>query len=106
SFQRSPIVWNRATREHARLFYAARSLGVLDEAHHRIFTEIHQRGNRLLDSSSQQAFLASTGVATAAVGQALQSFAVDSELRKAEAQQGLIKVPGIPAMVVAGRYLV
>lgn len=106
AFSRSPTVWNAATQRHARLFHAARELGILDAVHEEIFSAIHEQRNSLLDEDAQRDFLVAHNITAAAADKALQSFAVDAELRKAEALQRELKVPGIPALIVQGRYLV
>jgi thiol:disulfide interchange protein DsbA len=105
-FARTPMIWNATTKEHARLFYTARSLGVLDAMHERIFHEIHANENYLLDKESVVALLAEFGVDEALAAKTYRSFAVDSDLRRTETALREIVVPGVPALVVNGKYLV
>ena len=106
AFQRSHTVWNSNTKRHATLFFATSGLGINEKLHAQIFNEIHQKKNYLLDTESQAEFLQAAGVEAAAADKALKSFTTDSQLRQAEALQRELKVPGIPCMIVKGRYMV
>lgn len=105
-FARAPVMWNGTTKEHARLFYTARALGVLDAMHGRIFDEIHERQNYLLDADSVAALFADFGIDQAIVDKTYRSFGVDAALRKTEAALSELAVPGVPALIVDGKYLV
>lgn len=106
SFSRSPTVWDDNTQKHARLFAASAELGLLEQVHAKIFAAIHLERNTLLDDKAQLAFLQANGSTAEQAQKALTSFSVDSEVRKADALQRALKVPGIPAMIVRGRYMV
>lgn len=106
AFARMPAVWNRPTERHARLYHAVRELGVLEQVHAAIFASIHEQGDTLLESDAQLRFLAAHGVEAAAARKALESFGVDAAVRKADALQRELHVPGIPALIVRGRQLV
>jgi protein dithiol oxidoreductase (disulfide-forming) len=105
-FARTPVIWDGNTQEHARLFYTARALGVLDAMHARIFTEIHEKHNYLLDEESEAALFGDFGVDPARFKQAHASFAVDTDVRKTAAVLGELAIPGVPALIVNGKYLI
>jgi protein dithiol oxidoreductase (disulfide-forming) len=105
-FARVPVIWNATTREHARLFYTALGLGVLDEMHARIFNEIHEKQNYLLDQASVTALFGEFGVDRASVEKTYHSFGVDAALRKTETGLRELGVSGVPALIVNGKYLV
>lgn len=106
SFSRSPAIWNDSTRAHAKLFFAARELGIGSRIHEATFHAIHREGARLLDENEVVAHFVSHGADAAKAKAALQSFSVDSALRKEEALQRELRIPDVPALVVNGRYLV
>jgi thiol:disulfide interchange protein DsbA len=105
-FARTPVIWDGNTQAHARLFYTARALGVLDAMHARIFDEIHQKQNYLLDEDSAAALFSEFGVDQASFGKAFTSFAVDTNVRKTTAALRELAVPGVPALIVNGKYLI
>jgi thiol:disulfide interchange protein DsbA len=105
-FARAPVIWDGNTKEHARLFYTARALGVLDAMHARIFNEIHEKRNYLLDEESMTALFSEFGVDQVSFAKAYASFAVDTSVRKTAAAIGELAVPGVPALIVNGKYLI
>jgi thiol:disulfide interchange protein DsbA len=106
SLSRSPMIWNALTKQHARLFYTAAELGLGERLHARIFAEIHERGNYLNDAETSAALFASAGTSAAEFARSFGSFAVDAQLRKAEALNRALRIPGVPALIVGGKYLI
>ncbi|MCC5881875.1 MAG: thiol:disulfide interchange protein DsbA/DsbL [Halomonas sp.] len=94
--------WNT----HAVKFYAAESLGILEEAHADIFTAIHEEGRRLNDTGSIAAFFSDYGVSEEEARQALDAFAVKAQVNQAHARMRSMRLMGVPALIVDGRYLV
>jgi protein dithiol oxidoreductase (disulfide-forming) len=106
SFSRSPAIWNDSTRSHARLFFAARELGIGSQIHEPAFHAIHSEGATLLDDGEVIALFVAHGADVTKAQAALGSFAVDSALRKEEALQRELQISGVPVLLVNGRYLV
>lgn len=106
NFIRSPVVWNQITKQHAQLYFVAEALGITEEVHEKIFDEIHQKGNHLLDQPSTKKFFMSVGIDGADFDQTYKSFSVNSALRKAESLQKGLDLTGIPSMLVGGKYLI
>lgn len=106
AFTRSPMIWDANTQHHAQLFFVTQDLGLHAQLHARIFDEIHLKRNYLLDEASVAQLLAASGIEPDAFEKSWNSFAVDAQLRKAQAWQRGLVVPGVPALVVGGRYLV
>lgn len=106
AFSRVPAVWNAQTKQHARLFAVTQELGIHERVHTAVFEAIHEKRRPLLQEEDQLAFLAEHGVAEEEADKALRSFQVDSQVRKAEALVRELHVPGIPALIVRGKYLV
>ncbi|WP_431024896.1 thiol:disulfide interchange protein DsbA/DsbL [Halomonas sp. H5] len=94
--------WNA----HAGVFYAAESLGILDEAHAAIFDAIHQQGKRLTDTDEVAAFFGDFGVDEAEAREALTSFGVRSQVNQAHSRMRAMRLMGVPALVIDGRYLI
>lgn len=105
-FARIPMIWNTSTREHARLFYTARALGTLDRMHDRIFNEIHEKQNFLLDVDSVATLFGEFGMDRDTVVRTYHAFNVDSDLRRNESVLREIVVPGVPALIINGEYLI
>jgi protein dithiol oxidoreductase (disulfide-forming) len=101
-----PAALNPSWAPHARLFYAAQGLGILEQAHGDIFREMHVNRNPLNSLDAMVDFLARyEEVSAEAAREALTSFAVETELRRADAQVRRYRLDGVPAVVVNGKYV-
>lgn len=105
SFVRVPASFNAVARTHAKAYYAAESLGVLEDVHTDFFREFHQRRNRLASDDAILSFLADQGVDREQAKQALTSFAVDTKLRQADTLVRRYRIDSVPALVINGKYV-
>ncbi|MEM9057383.1 MAG: thiol:disulfide interchange protein DsbA/DsbL [Pseudomonadota bacterium] len=105
SFVRIPANFNAMARQHSRAFYAAEALGVTDEVHEAFFQEIHVRKNRLANEDALVKFFASQGVDGEEFRAAMNSFSVDTNLRRADDLARRYKITSVPALVVNGKYV-
>jgi protein dithiol oxidoreductase (disulfide-forming) len=109
-FVRLPVMWNEATRAHARLYYTLEALGKLEPLHTAVFREIHINSHYLVDADParteqiQRAFLKANGISDADFDRTYRSFSVESKLQRAEQLTRRYKVTGVPLMVVNGKY--
>lgn len=94
--------WNT----HATAFYAAESLGIEEELHADFFNAIHQEKQSLTETDEIAAFFANYGVSEEEVKQALTDFSVRSEVNEANKRMREMKLMGVPALVIDGRYVV
>lgn len=106
SFTRTPMVWNDMTKEHARLYYASAMLGLHERMHSRIFDEIHQKRNLLVDEVAVSALFGEYGVDQASFDKTWSSFALDAQVRKTETRLRELRLPSVPALIVNGTFLV
>jgi thiol:disulfide interchange protein DsbA len=105
-FVRMPAPLNKSWEKHARLYYTADALGVLDKVHSDVFAEIHVERNRLATESSAQAFFDKHGVSASKFKSAYRSFGVDSQLARTKQLVAGYKLRSVPTFVVAGKYVV
>ncbi|WP_206022296.1 thiol:disulfide interchange protein DsbA/DsbL [Billgrantia bachuensis] len=106
AFNRMPATMGGDWNTHAVMFYAAEELGIREEAHADIFHAIHEEGQRLNNADSIARFLSQYDVSEEEVRQALDAFGVKSQVNKAHARMRTMRLMGVPALVVDGRYLV
>jgi thiol:disulfide interchange protein DsbA len=104
SFVRIPASFNRVAELHARAFYAAQALGVLDDVHEDFFREFHVKRNRLTTESAVADFFVSHGVERKAFEKAMASFPVDAKLKKATTMAQRYRVQSVPSVYVNGKY--
>ncbi|MBE0462911.1 thiol:disulfide interchange protein DsbA/DsbL [Halomonas sp. AOP43-A1-21] len=94
--------WNT----HATAFYAAESLGIEEDLHADFFDAIHQDGRKLTDSDEIAEFFSDYGVSEEDAKKALTSFSVRSDVNKANSRMREMRLMGVPALVVDGRFVV
>jgi len=106
-FVRVPAIFRQSWATHARAYYTAEALGVLDKVHSEIFDEIHQKGKKtvaLLDEVDIEKFFVKHGVKKEDFKRTWDSFVVQSRVRRAATLTRSYGINGVPAMVVNGKY--
>ena len=104
-FVKLPASLNPSWQPHARLYYAAEALGVLDQAHDAIFREIQVDRRPLNTVEAMVEFLGRYGVPAEDATAALGSFSVEARVRKADTMARRYRLTGVPAIVVNGKYV-
>lgn len=99
-----PVVWNDITRAHARLFYAARALGILDQLHEDVYGAILFDRERLDNYDTVRRFFNKHGVSSKDFDAAWSSFLTEHAVARAERQTRLYEITGTPSLIVDGRY--
>ncbi|MGA2776456.1 MAG: thiol:disulfide interchange protein DsbA/DsbL [Steroidobacteraceae bacterium] len=113
SFSRVPVMWNQGHRSLARLYYTLESMGKLNELHLAVFKEIHDKNDPLVDSGNdeaktekiQTAFVQTQGISADAFKAAYHSFAVETDLQRADQLVQRYSITGVPTFVVNGKYI-
>lgn len=103
-FQGSPAIWNKSMELHARVYYAAEVLGVLDTMHPVIFQAMNVDRKRLASEDEIAALFAANGVSAEDFSKAFNSFGVGSQVRQANSRARAAKITGTPEMMVNGKY--
>lgn len=104
NFVRVPAALNKSWENHARAYYVAQQLDVLDQIHEPLFDAIHQQGQRLSNEDQLRAFFESKGVSAEDFDRAWNSYPVETNLRRAALLARTAGISGVPSMIVAGRY--
>ncbi len=103
---RSPAIWHPVMELHARAYYTAVALRVLDQVHEPLFVAINVNKAKLATEQEISDLFAAHGVAAEKFAQTFHSFGVDSAVRQADARQRSYQVEGTPEIVVNGKYRV
>ncbi len=106
AFVQSPAMWNGLMELHARAFYAAKALNVLDKVHQPMFNKINLERNMLKSPDVIFPIFESAGVSRQDFDKAFGSFVVTSQVKQANARARGYKITGTPSMVVDGKYRV
>ena len=106
-FRRVPAIFNSQWALLAQAYYAADVLGVGEEMHGPLFRAIHEdRTDIRRPELMAQLFADHANVSEADFVTAFDSFMVRSRVQQASSRGQQYRVSGVPAMVVAGKYLV
>jgi thiol:disulfide interchange protein DsbA len=104
TFIRVPATLNPAWELLARAYYAAEDLGVLDKIHGPLFHAIHEQHTPMNTDKDVIAFFVAHGVTEADIGNAMNSFSVETKLRRARQLAEQSGTSGVPAILVNGKY--
>lgn len=105
-FRPSPAVWNKPMELHAKAYYAAEVLDVVDPMHMVLFQAMNVDRKRLGSATEIKALFTANGVSGDDFDRAFNSFGVSSQARQAASRLRAAKSTGTPEIVVAGKYRV
>lgn len=105
AFRRMPAVISKNWLPHARAYYAAVKLGVLDQIHTPLFNAIHRDRKPIFSESQLKDFFVSLGIDGDRFEQAYNSNEVDTKIKQAFYMERNYKITGVPTVVVGGKYL-
>jgi len=106
NFIRQPAVFSKVWAKHAKAYFTAETLGVVDKVHADLFYAIQVKKQKLTSEEDLAEFFVAHGVDKAAFHDAYNSFIVDTKMRQAKAMGPRYGITGVPAVVVNGKYLV
>ena len=103
-FKRMPVVFNEAYKMHARMFYTAESLGILDVMHNKIFKAFHLDRKQMNTEAEIFELFAEEGISKIQFENRFRSFTIESKVNRAERLTRKYKIRSTPTMVVNGKY--
>lgn len=103
-FIRQPAVFSDVWGKHAKAYYVAEALDVVEKVHADFFDAIQNKKQKLVTEDELAKFFAAHGVKDEDFRAAYSSFLVDSKMRQAEAVAGRYGITGVPALIVNGKY--
>jgi len=107
SFKRVPVGLGHPEWEAlAKAFYALQVTGDVDRLDSQIFEDIHKNHVWLYDEPSIEAWVGKHGVDVAKFTAAFRSFGVNTNVGQAEQKSVDYRIPGVPALTIAGKYMV
>ena len=104
-FARVPAIFRPEWEVQARVYYALKNMGKLDDIHGKIFTAVHKNKKRLDKKESLIDFIVENGVDREKLLEEYNSFAVDGLVRKAKKKIQAYQIQGVPSIVINGKYL-
>ena len=103
-FVRMPGVFRPSWEIHARAYYTAEILGVVDKVHRPMFDAIHEMKKPMNTESAILALFKKHGVDEKEFKRIFKSFAVETKLRRAKDMGKRYQAKGVPALIVNGKY--
>jgi thiol:disulfide interchange protein DsbA len=103
-FVRLPAAFNELWSKHAKAYYTAEVLGIVEKIHADFFEAIQSGKEKLDTEASLAAFFVVHGVTESQFKEAYNSFAVDSKMRQAPLMASRYGITGVPAIIVNGKY--
>lgn len=104
SFRGIPAVWRDVMALHARAYYTADALGLLDKLHPVIFQAMNVDGKQLASEAELAALFTANGVSEEDFNKAFNSFGVKSQVEQGISLGKAAKITGTPALMVNGKY--
>lgn len=101
---RLPAVLNAGWVPHARAYYTAEKLGVLDQIHRPLFDALHKTRDTIYNEEALREFFVSKGVKPEDFDRVYGSNEIDVKVKQALLLAKRYKITGVPAVIVNGRY--
>lgn len=103
-FQLVPAIFRDSWLQLARVFYAAEQTGDLEMLHPKLFHAIHVEKRRLTTEDELLDFVEEQGIDREAFAKQMDSFAVQTKVKKALVMSQTSGITGVPSMIVDGKY--
>lgn len=99
-----PAPWGELGELHARGYYAAQTLGIVEQSHPAFFDEFHINRNYMQSEAELAEFYSQFGVDEETFLATLNSFAVHTKVQRANDLIERYNVTGTPGIVINGKY--
>lgn len=106
NFVRMPAMWAPIMEVHARVFYVADALGVVDDVHQAIFNAINIDKKRMASAGEISELFALYGVEKDKVASSFASSEVSENVTSANKKAQAYGINGTPTIIIEGKYLV
>ena len=105
-FKRMPGIFRKNWIPHAKAFFTAERLGVLDKIHTPLFDAIHKQRKKIHDDAAMKKFFVKHGVDKKEFTKVYESEEIDTKVKKAFVMGQRYKITGVPAIIVNGKYMI
>lgn len=103
-FVRIPGALRENWLPHARAYYVAEKLGVIEKIHRPLFDAIHKEKRKLLDKESLRDFFVEYGVDGGQFDELYHSKGVGLNVKRSYAFGQRYGIRGVPAIIINGKY--
>ena len=103
-FIREPAIFNSLWEKHAKAYFTAEALGIVDKVHADFFDAIQNKKQKLDTEEELLKFFTAHSVSEADFHNAYNSFLVDTKVRQAKTMAPRYGITGVPAIIINGKY--
>ena len=104
-FRRVPVGFDARKETHQRIYYTWEALGLVEKMHLKTFTRFHVQHRPIDTERDMLDFAQDNGLDVAKVGQAWNSFSVQTRCREARRLEDDYGIEHMPEMAIAGRFV-
>ncbi len=105
-FRRMPGIFRKDWIPHAKAYYTAEKLEILNKIHSSLFTAIHKEKRQIYNDSSIKKFFLEHDVDKREFKKIYESDEVDTKIKQSYVMGQRYKITGVPAIIVNGKYMV
>lgn len=105
-FRRIPAVLSDNWAVDARIYYAFEAMGVLDRVHRAFFDSIHKDRLNIANETAMNEWLKKHGIERKKFDEAVRSFGVQTQVKRAAQQSAAYQLDGVPMLAVQGKYTI
>ncbi len=106
NFYRLPAIFAPAWEVHARAYFTAEILDVLEKSHAELFYAMHTKHESLNTVGKLAEFYSKYGIDKTLFEKTYNSFVVNTRVSRSKDMVERYGITGVPALVVDGKYLV
>lgn len=103
-FIRQPAIFSSLWGKHAKAYFVAEALGVLDKVHDDFFDAVQNKKQKLTSEDQLAKFFVAHGVDETKFRDTFGSFLVDAKVRQAKTMAPRYGITGVPAVIINGKY--
>lgn len=103
-FRRLPGILGKTWIAHAKAFFTAEKLGILEEIHAPLFDAIHKQRQNIKDEKGLTEFFSRYGVPEDEFSKIFNSEEINTQIKQAFIMGKRYGVTGVPSIVVNGKY--
>lgn len=104
-FRRIPGIFSDKWMPHAKAYYTAMKMGVLDKIHQPLFEALHRQKKRIYNDKEIKEFFIQQGIDGNEFSRVYNSNEINIKVRQAFIMGKKYGVTGVPSVVVNGKYL-
>ena len=104
-FRRMPAIFNKSWIPHAKAYFTAIKLGVLEKIHGPLFKALHKDKKKIFDEKQLGKFFTNQGVNGDDFTRIFNSNEVETQVKESFVMGQRYGITGVPAVIINGKFL-